>query len=82
MLFIFDLIAMISAFLAAWFWLWASARQLRRVSRDEVLDAHDLNRIVVAYNRSQLLNGRAALATAVSALAVALRLLAGFFGVS
>jgi len=38
-----------------------------------VLDARDINRIVVTINRGQILNARAALATAVSAGLVAVR---------
>jgi hypothetical protein len=80
MIFFLDAVATLAAFIAAWLWFQASNRQLRRVSKHEELDALDINRIVVAYNRSQLFNGRAALATAVSALAVALRFLVHLVG--
>ena len=40
---------------------------MRRIAHNEVLDSHDINRIVVTINRGQILNARAALATAVSA---------------
>jgi hypothetical protein len=68
-----DLGAMLCALAAAWFWLAASRARLRRVSRFEALDAADINRIVVAINRNQLLNARAALAAGASALMAALR---------
>jgi hypothetical protein len=68
-----DAFALITAFVAAGFWLLASRNQLRRISYAEELNAADLNRMIVAINRSQILNGRAALATAVSAFAVAIR---------
>jgi len=68
-----DLFAMAAALLAAAFWFMASRHRVRRVSRFEVLDAADLNRLVVAINRNQILNSRAALAAGVSALAAAAR---------
>jgi hypothetical protein len=66
-----DLIALASALAAAWLWFKASGNTVRRVDRSEELNHLDLNRIVVAINRSQILNRRAAMATAVSALAFA-----------
>lgn len=69
-----DVFAMLSAIGAALLWFAASRRRLRRVSYREVLDAADLNRIVVGINRTQILNARAALATSISAFAVAVRL--------
>lgn len=51
---------------------------MRRICRDEVLDAADLNRMVVAYNRTQILNARAALATAVAGILAGLRLSANY----
>jgi hypothetical protein len=80
MLLALDVVAMISAFAAAALWFQASRRPLRRFSRDDAVDEHDLNRLVVAFNRSQILNSRAALATGVSALAIAARYLAGYAG--
>jgi hypothetical protein len=44
---------------------------VRRVSRFEELDAADINRIVVAINRNQIVNRRAALASAVAAFLAA-----------
>jgi len=73
LIWILDAFALVTAFAAAWFWLLASRGRVRRVSYTEELNAADLNRLVVAINRSQLLNSRAALATAVSAFAVAIR---------
>jgi hypothetical protein len=51
-----------------------------RSSHHEELDAQDINRIVVAYNRSQLYNARAAAATGASALAIALRFVVSLLG--
>jgi hypothetical protein len=73
---VFDIIAMVAAFVSAILWFMASGKSLRRVQRKEVIDEHDINRIVTAFNRNQILNGRAALATAVSAAAVGLRFVA------
>jgi len=70
---VFDVIAMVAAFISAILWFMASGKSLRRVQRKEVIDEHDINRIVTAFNRNQILNGRAALATAISATAVGLR---------
>jgi hypothetical protein len=61
---ILDLLAMVAAFAAAVLWWQASSRSVRRISRFEELDAADINRIVVAINRNQILNRRAATATA------------------
>jgi hypothetical protein len=68
-----DVFGIATAVLAAWLWYTASRRRLRRISRFEILDSADLNRIVTTINRSSLLNSRAALATAVSAGCLALR---------
>jgi hypothetical protein len=68
---VLDLVALIAALAAAWLWFKASGNTVRRVDRCEELNHLDLNRIVVAINRSQILNRRAALATAVSAIAIA-----------
>ncbi|MDX2307865.1 MAG: hypothetical protein NW216_06490 [Hyphomicrobium sp.] len=73
-----DLIAIISAFVAAMLWFYASGRQLRRITKNEAVDEHDLNRLVVAFNRTQILNGRAALVTGISAVAISLRTLLQF----
>jgi hypothetical protein len=58
-------------------WFKASMGRMRRVSASEKVDHQDLNRLVVAFNRTQILNRRAALATAVAAFAGALRMILG-----
>jgi uncharacterized SAM-binding protein YcdF (DUF218 family) len=68
---ILDALALASAMLAAWLWFRASSYRVRRVSKAEELNHLDLNRIVTSINRAQVLNRRAALATGVSALAIA-----------
>jgi hypothetical protein len=69
-----DLLVISAAAGSAWLWWAASRRRLRRIRRDEVLDAADLNRIVTAINRAQILNSRAAVATGCAALLATLRL--------
>ena len=68
-----DALGVATALLAAWWWYLAGTRQLRRVSWFEPLDAGDFNRVVTAINRNGVLNRRAALAAAASAVSVALR---------
>jgi hypothetical protein len=75
-----DIAAMLAAFASSMLWFMASGRSLRRVHRGEVLDEHDFNRIITAFNRNQILNGRAALATGISAIAVGLRFLVQLLG--
>lgn len=70
---ILDALALASALAAAYLWWKASCNHVRRISLTEKLDAQDFNRMVIAINRTQLLNRRAAVATAVSALAIALK---------
>ena len=70
---VLDLMALVTAIAAAVFWWLASNRNVRRVSHLEKLDAADINRLVVAINRNQILNRRGALAASASALAAALR---------
>jgi hypothetical protein len=70
---VLDALAILAALLSSWFWFKASQSRVRRIQRNEDIDAADLNRIVVAINRSQVLNARAAFVTAISALIVALR---------
>jgi hypothetical protein len=79
-IFFFDVIAMLAAFASAILWFKASGKSLRRVQKGEALDEHDINRIITAFNRNQILNGRAALATAVSAAAVGARFVVQLFG--
>ncbi len=69
-----DVIALLSALIAAWLWYRASSNVVRRIEKDEEIDHRDLNRIVVAINRTQILNRRAALATAISAVAFAAKM--------
>lgn len=68
-----DTLAIFTALGASWLWYSAGRRSVRRISRFEELDAADLNRIIVAMNRSAVLNRRAALASAASAACLALR---------
>jgi hypothetical protein len=68
---ILDVAALSTALLAAWLWYQAGNSPARRISLGEEIDAQDFNRIVTAINRAGILNRRAALASAASALAVA-----------
>lgn len=77
-----DIVAMLAAFASSILWFMASGKSLRRLSKGEEIDEHDINRIVTAFNRNQILNGRAALATGVSATAVGLRFLVQLLGLS
>ena len=77
---VLDLLGIATALLAAWLWYQSGRRRLRRISRFEDLDSLDLNRVVTAINRSNFLNGRAALAAAVSAACLALRFAADLLG--
>lgn len=70
---ILDLMGMLTALAAGALWWMASRSTLRRVHKTEEFDYHDFNRLIVAYNRTQIINARAALATAASAMCVALR---------
>lgn len=69
-----DLSIAAAAFLSGMFWWQASRTRQRRICRDEVLDSADFNRMVVAYNRTQILNARAAIATAIAGILAGLRL--------
>lgn len=80
--FALDLFGCISGFLAGYLWLRASGRTVRRVSLNEDLDAADINRLVTAINRANILNRRAALAATASAVSVALRFLTDLLGVT
>lgn len=70
---ILDVAAILSSLFAAALWYQAGARTVRRVSKFETLDHSDINRMVVAMNRSAILNRRAALASAAAAVCFALR---------
>jgi hypothetical protein len=63
-----------AALASAWLWWLASRQRIRRISRHEDLNYADINRIVTAMNRTQILNSRAALATAIAAAIAGLRL--------
>jgi hypothetical protein len=76
LLLLLDTLGIAATLVAAWLWYKASRGQMRRVSQHETIDQSDLNRIVVSFNRTQILNRRAALATAVSAAIIAIRLAA------
>lgn len=65
---VFDILIITAALPSSWLWWSASRNRVRRISRHEVLDAADINRLVIALNRTQILNARAALATAVAAV--------------
>ncbi len=63
-----------AALMSAWMWWKASRQRMRRISRREELDAADINRLVTALNRTQILNARAALSTAVATVLAGIRL--------
>ncbi len=67
-----------AALASAWLWWKASTQHIRRIRRTEELDAADINRIVTALNRAQILNSRAALATAIAAFLAGARIAIGF----
>jgi hypothetical protein len=68
-----DVLIVGAALASAWLWWAAGRHRVRRISRHEELDAADINRLVTALNRTQILNSRAALATALAAVLAALR---------
>ena len=76
--YLLDAAIVVTAVLSAWFWLRASGKRVRRVSKHETFDYADINRLVVALNRAQILNARAAKATAAAALLGGLRVLLDF----
>jgi hypothetical protein len=61
-------------------WWLAGRDRLRRVSRLIALDAADIGQIMFALNRTQALNARATLATAVAAGLAGLRVMLGLAG--
>jgi hypothetical protein len=71
---VLDTLIIAAALASSWLWWLASRNRVRRISRREVLDAANINRLVIALNRTQILNARAALATAVAAVLTAIRL--------
>jgi len=72
---ILDALIILVMLLSAFLWFLASRNRLRRISRHEVLDYADINRIVTAINRAQILNSRAAFMTALAALLAAFRVM-------
>jgi hypothetical protein len=79
-IFALEILIIVTAAVAAWFWFAASRREVRRVSYRETLDAADLNRVVVALNRSMMLNRRGAAASGLVALEMALLHAINLFG--
>ena len=77
-IYLLDALIVAAAVLSAWFWLRASGKRVRRVSKHETFDHADINRLVVALNRAQILNARAAKATAAAAPLGGLRVLQDF----
>lgn len=73
-----DAAIVVAALMSSWMWWRASCQRVRRVSRHEELDAADINRLVTALNRTQILNSRAALATAAATILAGLRLAIGW----
>jgi hypothetical protein len=47
---ILDLAIILCAAASGLFWYLASRRHVRRISRSEVLDSRDINRLIVAFN--------------------------------
>ena len=74
---VLDAAIVIAALVSSWMWWRASCQRIRRVSRHEELDAADINRLVTALNRTQILNSRAALATAAATVLAGIRLALG-----
>jgi len=72
---ILDALIILVMLLLAFLWFLASRNRLRRISRYEVLDYTDINRIVTAINRAQILNSRAASMTALAAFFAAFRVM-------
>ena len=69
-----DLAIVACAAASGLFWYIASQRQMRRISRSGDLNSMDLNRIIVTFNRAQILNRRAALSTSATGVLAAVRL--------
>jgi hypothetical protein len=77
LLHLLDIATIAAAIGSAWLWWLASGRRLRRIRRDEELDAADMNRLITFLNRAQLRNARAAILTAVAAALAGIRLALG-----
>jgi hypothetical protein len=69
-----DILIGAGALASSWLWWLASRQRLRRISRLEELDSGDVNRIVTALNRTQILNSRAAVFASATAALAALRM--------
>jgi len=69
-----DLAIIVGVTFSGVFWYLASRGQVRRICKSEILDSRDINRIVVAFNRGQILNRRAAFATSATAMFAMVRL--------
>lgn len=74
MIFVLDLAIGLGALASSYLWWLASRQRIRRISRLEELDAGDMNRIVTALNRTQILNARAALLASMTAAFAAFRM--------
>lgn len=74
MIFWLDITIGLGALASSYLWWLASRQRLRRMSRLEELDAGDMNRIVTALNRTQILNARAALLASATAALAAVRM--------
>lgn len=74
MFLLLDLSIVAAAFLSGLFWWQAGRNRLRRICREEVLNYADINRVVVAFNRTQILNARAAISTGIAGILAGLRL--------
>ncbi|MBX9907525.1 MAG: hypothetical protein K2Z25_02325 [Beijerinckiaceae bacterium] len=74
MIFVLDIAIGLGALASSYVWWIASRQRLRRISRLEDLDAGDINRIVTALNRTQILNAKAALIASAAAAFAAVRM--------
>lgn len=74
MLAFLDSLIGLGALASSFMWWLASRQRLRRISRLDELEAGDMNRIVTALNRTQILNARAALLASATALLAAVRM--------
>jgi hypothetical protein len=66
-----DLAAILASAIAAWLWWRASRSRAHRMTIHDDFDYHDINRLVVAFNRAAIRNENAALASALAAAIVA-----------
>jgi hypothetical protein len=80
LLMLLDLLIAAFAIASALLWWAASRQRMRRISRQEVLDAADINRMVTILNRAQILNARAAFTTSCAGMLAAARILLDLVG--